>query len=160
MSTQTLERSVEALLEDLGYELVVLERGGGHGRPLLRLLIDRPEAEAQRSPITVDDCARVSTAVNAMLEESEDAPADYILEVSSPGVERPLVRPRDYDRFAGRPVRLRGYGPLAPGRRVLEGRLLGRSGETVSLEVEGERMEVRLESIARARLVHRWEDEL
>ena len=160
MSAQSLERSVEELLERLGYELVVLERGGGHRRPLLRLRIDRPGAGAERSTITVDDCAAVSAAVNAMLEESDDAPGDYILEVSSPGVERPLVRPRDYDRFAGRAVRIRGFGPLAPGRRELEGRLLGRSGEMVTLEVEGERMEVALEAIARARLVHRWEDEL
>lgn len=157
----SLEDRIERLLEDFGYELVAMERGGGRRRPLLRLRIDRPGGSPDGSTVTVDDCAEVSRAVNEMLETNADAPADYILEVSSPGVERPLVRPRDYDRFVGRPVLLRGYAPLAKGRKELEGRLLGRSGEeaeAVALEVEGERLEVPLASIASARLVYRWEE--
>lgn len=157
----SLENRIERLLEDLGFELVALERGGGRRRPLLRLRIDRPGGGPEGSTVTVDDCAEVSRAVNEMLETSADAPVDYILEVSSPGVERPLVRPRDYDRFVGQPVLLRGYGPLALGRKELEGTLLGRAGEEaeeVVLEVEGERVEVPLASIASARLVYRWEE--
>lgn len=156
-----LERRIEGVVQDLGFELVALERGGGRRRPLLRLRIDRPEDAAGRSSVTVDDCAVVSRAVRAVLEEATDAPEDYILEVSSPGVERPLVRRRDYRRFAGREAKLRGYGPLAGRRRQLTGTLLGLSGEKhVALEVEGERLEVPLEAIAKAHLVYRSEEEI
>lgn len=156
-----LERRIEGILEELGFELVALERGGGRRRPLLRLRIDRPGAQAGRSSVTVDDCAAVSRTVNAALEDAPEAPTDYILEVSSPGVERPLVRPRDYERFAGREAKLRGYGPLANGSRQLTGVLRGLVGEaSVALEVEGERVEVPIEAIAKAHLVYRWDQDL
>ena len=85
-------------------------------------------------------------------------PADFVLEVSSPGVERPLVRPRDYERFAGREARLNGYAPLAGRSRSLRGRLLGvvpsvDATVRVAIEVAGERVEVPLEEIANANLV-------
>lgn len=153
-----LNAAIERIVDSLGFELVSLERGGGRGRPLLRLRIDRPDAAPGRSSITVDHCALVSRAVDEWLAGEE---ADFMLEVSSPGVERPLVRSRDYERFAGQRVRLRGYGPLTERGRDLEGVLVGRTGEEgaqVALEVEGERIEVPLTSIARARLVHRWEE--
>lgn len=156
-----LERRIERLLEGLGFELVALERGGGRRRPLLRLRIDRPGGDPAGSAVTVEDCAAVSRSLNEALEGDPEAPADYILEVSSPGVERPLVRPRDYRWFAGREVALRGYGPLAGRDRRLTGILLGLSeGGAVAVEVEGERLEVPLEAIAKAHLVYRWEDEL
>lgn len=163
MAAADLERAIEPLLEELGFELVVLERGGGRRRPLLRLRIDRPAGSAEGSGVTVDDCTRVSRAVGDLLEESPDAPADFILEVSSPGVERPLVRPRDFERFAGRDVLLRGYGPLHAGERRVTGRLLGLGGperEAVAVEVRGERVEVPFSAIAKANLVYRWEDDL
>lgn len=155
-----LETEIEALLERMGYELVALEKGGGRRRPLLRLRIDRPDGEPGRSSVTVSDCAAVSRVVEELLEESPAAPGDYILEVSSPGVERPLVRARDYVRFAGREVVLRGYGPLAGKARRLTGVLLGLSGDgdRVAVEVEGERLEVPLSAVARAHLVYRWEE--
>lgn len=157
-----LERTIEELLEGLGFELVALERGGGRRRPLLRLRIDRPEGQRGRSAVTVTDCAAVSRAVNDLLETSPEAPSDYILEVSSPGVERPLVRPRDFRRFAGREVIVGGYGPLAGRGRQLTGILLGlaAAGDGVAIEVAGERVEVPFASIARAHLVYRWDEEL
>lgn len=152
---------IEGVVEALGFELVTLERGGGRRRPLYRLRIDRPGDEPGRSSVTVDDCARVSRAVRDLLE-GEDPERDLILEVSSPGVERPLTRPRDYERFAGRDVRLRGYGPLVERRREIVGRLLGLAGDerAVALDLEGARVEVPLDAIAAARLVYRWEDDL
>lgn len=154
---------VERTVEELGFELVTLERGGGRRRPLLRLRVDRPESEPGRSSITVDDCAAINRAVRAALEAEDGDDVEYILEVSSPGVERPLTRERDYERFAGRSVRIRCYEPLAGHGRQLEGVLLGmstRDDDAVALEVGGETVEVPMRAIATAKLVYRWEDDL
>lgn len=154
---------IERVVADLGFELVTLERGGGRRRALVRLRVDRPEGEAGRSSVTVDDCAAVSRAVRAALEAEDGEEAEYILEVSSPGVERPLTRRRDFERFAGQVVRIRGYAPLAERGRQLEGVLLGMSneeGDAVALEVGGETIQVPIGAIAKARLVYRWEDDL
>jgi ribosome maturation factor RimP len=156
-----LENAIERLLDGLGYELVALERGGGRRRPLLRLRIDRPDAEPGRSSLTAADCAEVSRAMMTMLEERSDAPSDFILEVSSPGVERPLVRERDFTRFAGREVRLRGYEPLVEGRKQIDAVLAGFDGEraNVLLDIDGERIAVPLSSVAKANLRYRFGDE-
>ena len=154
---------IEQVVADLGFELVTLERGGGRRRLLLRLRVDRPESEPGRSSITVDDCAAVSRAVRAALEAEESEGVEYILEVSSPGVERPLTGPRDFERFAGQAVRIRGYAPFAQRGRQLEGVLLGmstRDSDAVALDVGGETVEVPIRAIATARLVYRWEDDL
>jgi ribosome maturation factor RimP len=157
------EALVERIVEELGFELVTFERAGGRRRPLWRLRVDRPESEPGRSSVTVDDCAAVSRAVRAVLEAEDGGEVEYILEVSSPGVERPLTRARDFERFAGWVVRVRGYGPLAGRGRQLEGVLLGmstRDGDTIALEVGGETIEVPRGEIATAKLVYRWEDDL
>lgn len=158
-----LTSALEELVDRLGFELVTLDRGGGHRRPVLRLKIDRPYGEPGQSEVTVDDCTRVAREIQSFLEDREDVPGDYTLEVSSPGVERPLVRPRDYRRFAGRQVRLKGYGPLAGEAKLLEGRLLGLTGPdegSVAVEVGDGRVEVPLSSIASANLVYDWEQDL
>lgn len=156
----SLEGAIERLLEAIGFELVALEKGGGHKRPLLRLRIDRPDGEPGRSSLTADDCAQASRKVMELLEERTDAPSDFILEVSSPGVERPLVRERDYTRFAGHEVRLRGYAPLVEGRKQIDGVLAGydASEGTVLLDREGERIAVPLSAVAKANLRYRFDD--
>lgn len=159
-----LARDLDEFLEGMGFELVSLDRGGGHRSPVVRLKIDRPWGEPGRSEVSVDDCTRVARELRDLLEEREDVPADYVLEVSSPGVERPLVRPRDYRRFAGHEVRLKGYGPLAGRSKTLEGTLLGFAGEereeVVAVRVSDDRVEVPLASIASANLVYDWESDL
>lgn len=160
-----LEHDIDEVLARLGFELVVLERGGGHRKENLRLRIDRRGGtDPDAGGVSVQDCARVSRTLGEWLADRTDVPKDYDLEVSSPGVERPLVRARDYDRFAGREVRLKGYGPLHGERKVLEGDLLGLEGkegeERAVLRVEGERVAVPLASVATAKLVYRPEDDL
>lgn len=160
-----LEHDIDEVLARLGFELVVLERGGGHLKENLRLRIDRRGGtDPDDGGVSVQDCARVSRTLGEWLSDRPDVPAEYDLEVSSPGVERPLVRPRDYERFTGREVRLKGYGPLDDGRKILEGDLLGLAGEgegaTILIRVDGERVEVPLASVAAARLVYRPEDDL
>ena len=153
-----LETELDELLSGIGFELVTLERGGGRRRPLLRLRVDRPDSPPDRSGVTVDDCALVSRAVQAFLEGRGQGEDEWILEVSSPGVERPLAKPRDFERFAGRKVRLRGYGPIAGNSRSVEGVLVGgrsdeRGRDMVIVQVGSERVEVPLSEVARATLV-------
>jgi ribosome maturation factor RimP len=128
-------------LEGLGYELVDLEssRGG-----LLRIFIDAPKG------ITVEDCARVS---NHLTRAFAVEGIDYErLEVSSPGLDRPLKRLEDYARFAGQVASVRLKLPR-DGRRRYEGKLAGVEDGSVVLDVEGERCRFALADIDRARLV-------
>lgn len=151
---------IEAAIEAEGFELVALERGGGRKRPLLRVRIDRPDSPPGRSTVTVDDCAHLSRILRDVLESGDGGEQDWILEVSSPGVERPLVRSRDYDRFAGQRVRVRGYAPLAGRGKEIEGALLGlveADAEAFALDVDGERVEIPLSAVASARLVYSWD---
>jgi ribosome maturation factor RimP len=162
MSEQSLERSIEERVEQLGYEMVELERAGSKARPVLRVRIDRPDATADEG-VTVGDCARVSRALEEQLDALPALPAKYVLEVSSPGVERPLIRPRDFERFVGREVAVRGYAPLAGRERRLEGELMGLSAgpddEVVRIRLKnGEEVEVARKDIARVHLLFRWKD--
>jgi len=153
---------IEDTIEGLGFEVVTLERGGGKKRPLLKIRIDRPGSAPGRSNVSVDDCAAVARAVREVLEEDGGAEQDWVLEVSSPGVERPLTKALDYDRFRGERVRVRGFKPLAGRAKQLEGTLLGlidEKSETFALEVDDERVEIALTAVAGARLVYSWDSE-
>ena len=152
--SDSLESAIERLLDELGYELVVIERGGGRRRPLLRLRVDRHGDRPGKSTLTADDCAQLSRAVMEMLEQRADAMVDFVLEVSSPGVERPLVRVGDYQRFVGEPVRVRGYRPIVDGRKQVDALLLGldMDDNEVLLDVDGERVSVPVAAIAHANL--------
>lgn len=161
---RSLESELESFISGIGFELVALERGGGRKRPLLRIRVDRPDAPPGRSGVTLDDCAEVSRAVERFLESRGQGEEQWILEVSSPGVERPLTKPGDYERFAGQRVRLRGYRPIQAGSRSLEGRLLGLrvdggGREVVEVELGSERVSVPLSDIARATLAFEFADE-
>ena len=135
------EAWVRGTLEGLGYELVDIEssRSG-----LLRVFIDSPRG------ITVEDCARVSHHLTRALAVEG---IDYErLEVSSPGLDRPLKRIADYERFTGREASVKLKLPR-DGRRRFEGRLLGVEDGRIVLEVEGQRQHLAFEDIDRARLV-------
>ncbi len=151
-------KQLEARVEAIGFELVDVEWAGSSRRPVIRLRVDRPEGEGS---VTVDECARVSRAIEHWLDELESVPEKYVLEVSSPGVDRPLVRPRDFERFAGEDVVLKGNKPLAGRSRRLEGLLLGwvsdGDGERIRLRLSnGDEVEVPRELVTGAHLVYRW----
>jgi ribosome maturation factor RimP len=159
-----LTREIESGLADLGFELVELEKGGRASRPVLKIRIDRVAGAGEDAGISVDDCARASRSLEARLEAHDRFPTTYVLEVSSPGVERPLVRRRDFERFAGREVALQGKQPLAGRTRKLAGELLGIRGEEgaelVLLRLPGgEELEIPREEVTRANLVFRWGSE-
>ncbi len=156
----TLEQVVAARVEALGYEFVELERGGTRSRPLLRVRIDRPDSVPGQG-VSLDDCTRVSRGLEEVLDARDDLGERYVLEVSSPGLERPLVKRRDFERFVGREVALKGKNPLVGEHRRVEGELLGiaeREGvEEVRLRLaSGEEVAVPRDRIARAQLIYRW----
>lgn len=162
MSDRSLEEALEERTEALGFELVELERTGSKNRPVLRVRVDRPGSTPGQG-VGLDDCARISRSLEEYLDALDTLPGNYVLEVSSPGVERPLVRRRDYERFAGQEVVVKGYAPLAGRGKRLQGELLGvvdgPDGELVRLRLEDTaEVEVARKDIARAHLVFRWNE--
>ena len=156
-----VDRDLPSRIHQLGYELVEVEWAGSGRRPILRIRIDRPGAGAGDG-IVVGDCARVSRALEPWLDKVGSMPERYVLEVSSPGVERPLVRSGDFERFAGKKIAVKGPAQLAGRATRLEGELLGlaREGEgdeRVLLRLpDGDEVEIPRTEIAGARLVFEW----
>ena len=154
---QDLERRVE----ELGYEVVELRWGGSGRRPMLKLRIDRPDT-IRGEGVTVDECAKVSRALESWLDEYEGLSERYVLEVSSPGVDRPLVRPRDFERFKGEHVAVKGKEALIGKSTRIEGELLGLADpgtdeESVRLRLSsGEEVSVPRSDIRKAHLVFTW----
>lgn len=135
-----LNARLEPVLAGLGYELVLLERAG---RGLLRIFIDKPGG------VTIDDCVTVSNHLTHLFTVEN---IDYDrLEVSSPGLDRPLVKPQDYARFAGELVTLKLRVPLE-NRRKLVGQLVGLDGNAVKLAIDGQDVSVDLGNVDSARL--------
>ena len=140
---EPLAGRVEPALAGLGYELVDAQ-ASNHGR-LLRIFIDKPKG------ITVDDCAEVSRHLARVLAV-EGIEYDR-LEVSSPGLDRPLRKTADFVRFAGQKADVKMMQPRADGRRRFVGVLQGVEGAVLSMEVDGARVALELEGVERARLV-------
>ncbi len=130
-----------------GLALVDVELKGGRSNPLLRIYIDKPQG------VSHADCALVSEQVSAILDVEDPFPSSYTLEVSSPGLDRPLTKPSHYEHFAGRRARIILREPIE-NQRVLEGRLAGLGGDKVRLDLgEGKVMELELSNIAKAKLI-------
>jgi ribosome maturation factor RimP len=136
---------VEPVLGRLGYELVDLEFGAGHGRAQLRLFIDAPAG------VGVEDCARVSRETSALLEAEDPIPTAYTLEVSSPGFDRVLRTPAHFGRFVGARVLAELKEPRA-GRRRFTGTLLSVDEAGIALEVDRQRVALAFGEIGKARL--------
>ena len=147
---------LDARFSELGFDLVHTEWAGSARRPIIRIRIDRLEGEGS---VTVDDCAVVSRGLEPWLDSVGALPERYVLEVSSPGVDRPLVRPRDFVRFAGEEVAVRGNDLLAGRARRLEGVLLGLSSDEDRVRLrlpDGSEVEVPLDEVTGAHVVYRW----
>lgn len=152
---------LDARVAELGFELVEIEWAGSARRPIIRLRIDRPGESARDSGVTLDDCATASRGLEPWLDALEAVPEKYVIEVSSPGVDRPLVRAGDFDRFAGEWVAVKGEDILAGKARRIEGELIGlvRDGdrEIVRLRNRSGEYDVPRDEIVRANVVYRWE---
>ena len=136
---------LEPPLQALGYELVDVEaRIGGNG--LLRIYID------QDGGIDLEDCERVSRQISAFLDVEEPIPGSYRLEVSSPGLDRPLRTMAHFERFTGHEAKVKLTGPVE-GRRNFKGRLCGVENEDILIDVDGRRWTLPLADVAAAHLV-------
>ncbi len=142
---QEVREVVEPILQSQGYELVDLEYQRESRGWVLRIYLDR------EGGITLEDCTGVSHEVGAVLEVKDVIPNAYVLEVSSPGLTRPLKKPADFNRFQNQLVKIKLNKPL-DGRRNFKGTLLGLEGETVRVEVDRQVFEIPLQSIAKANL--------
>ncbi|NZA27413.1 ribosome maturation factor RimP [Luteimonas sp. SJ-92] len=151
--TDLLAPTVEAL----GLELLGAEYLPTPGSAVLRLYIDRPDADpaVPEQGVTIEDCEAVSREVSAQLDVEDPISGHYTLEVSSPGVDRPLFAPAQFARFAGETAKV-GLKLPQDGRRRLQGRILAVEGDTVAFEVDGRPMEVAFANIDKARLVPDW----
>ncbi len=146
---ENLEQLLGPTISALGYELLGIERSRSTDAPLLRLYIDSPDG------IGVDDCERVSRQVGDLIEAEEAIRGSYTLEVSSPGMDRPLFNLEHYRKHLGSEVQMR-LRTLVNGRRRLVGALTAVAGETVSVRVDGENFDVPFNLIERTRLVPDW----
>lgn len=150
---------IEERLADLGYDLVQLEWAGSPQRPVVRLRIER---SALDRPVSVGDCAVVSRNLEPWLEEEAGMPGKYVLEVSSPGLDRPLTKGRDFDRFRGRLVAVKGREVLCGRASRLEGELLGLAADSdgasaIRLRLAGgQQVDVPTSQVTAAHLVHEW----
>jgi len=140
-----LRKLIEPAVTALGFELVGVEfLHGKHG--LLRVYIDHPDG------ISVDDCQSVSYQVSGILDVEDPIRSQYSLEVSSPGLDRPLYRAQDFERFAGNEVDIRLLAPLN-GRRRFKGILGGLRDGQVVVQMDDEELVVAVDEIDQARLV-------
>ena len=146
--TADIARLVEPTLQSMGFELVRVQYGSGSGRPTLQIMVERQD----RQPMAVEDCADISRQISALLDVEDLIEGAYALEISSPGIDRPLVRPDDYQRFAGFEARLELSQPL-DGRRRFRGRIGELAdGRVRIIEGAGE-YRLPLEQINKAKLV-------
>lgn len=135
----------------LGYEVLDVEMTGGPGQGVLRVYIDGPNG------ISVDDCAAASGQFSAILDVEDPIPGQYTLEVSSPGLDRPLTRVRHFQAVVGREVRVKTDAAVA-GRRRFRGPLQGVDDEGLDVLVDGETYRIPLSVVAKARLVPDYDE--
>ena len=140
---------IEPTVAALGFELVGVVLRGDRSRGLIRVYIDHEEG------VTVDDCAQVSHRVNGLLDVEDPIPGEYDLEVSSPGVDRPLFMERDFTRFAGAGLRVTLSSPVA-GRQRFTGTLGGYDDGVVLVDDHGIEHCFEISQIESARLVPQW----
>jgi ribosome maturation factor RimP len=145
-----LRKLLEPGVKAVGFELVDVELVGSHHSPTLRVYIDSPTG------VNVDDCARVSRQLSALLDVEDPLPGQYTLEVSSPGLDRPLVTPEDFRRYVGETIKVKMQQPEPGGRRNFSGRLVDVAADHVVVEVDKEQFDLAFDGMERARLVPRF----
>jgi ribosome maturation factor RimP len=142
-----LEPIIGPAVEAAGYRLVRLRLMGGKTKTL-QIMAERPDGT-----MNVDDCARLSRALSEFLEREDPIESEYVLEVSSPGIDRPLTRLTDFSRWAGHEAKLELAAPDATGRKRFKGILLGLDGNDITIDVDDRSLKFPFRAIADAKLV-------
>ena len=144
-----VEAIAERVAQSEGIEVVDVELKGGGRNQLLRISIDKPEG------VTHADCELISQQVGTILDVEDVVPGQYTLEVSSPGVERKLLKPRDFERFQGKKVKITLHQPVQ-NQTYWEGTLAGYRDGVVTLDAGGKNIDFRLDQVAKANLKFEW----
>ena len=147
MTSEELGKILAPLVTDLGLEYVGIEFSPSRGSSLLRVYIDAPER-----PVTLEDCERTSREISALLDVNDPIEGRYTLEVSSPGLDRPLFTPAQFARFVGEQVRI-GTALPVEGRRRFQGAILSVDDDQVHVDQDGKDIAIAHGNIAKAKLV-------
>jgi ribosome maturation factor RimP len=152
MQTSHLEKKIATIIEpvirDIGHRLVMVEVTEANP-PIVKVLAERHNGTG----INVDECGEISKAVSAILDVEDPIPSKYILEVSSPGINRPLVSAKDFDRFSGFEAKVK-TDDFIQGRQAFRGKIIGLSDENnVMLEMDNETFSIPFDAIDQANLV-------
>jgi ribosome maturation factor RimP len=153
MSADALLLPIRDHVAGLGFELVDLRQTGTLQRPILQVRVDRPDSRPGQG-VTAEDCAGISRSLERFLESRAMVGPRYVLEVSSPGLERPLRWPEHWRRFVGQRARVRA--PALGGRKVVEILAVPDDGHVVVKGDDGGEVTLALEQIAEAKLVVDW----
>ncbi len=139
---------IEPSVDELGFDVVRVQMSGKDNTVSMQIMVERKDGQG----MTVDDCASVSRAISTLLEVDDPIKGAYTLEVSSPGIDRPLVRIRDFERFLGFQAKIEINQPL-DGRRRFKGELLGVKDDVVRILVEGVEVNLPHPDIHKAKLL-------
>jgi ribosome maturation factor RimP len=151
MRNEELTELLAPVIADMGLECLGVEYSPSHGNGLVRVYID-----ADGRPVTVDDCEAVSRQVSATLDVNDPIPGRDTLEVSSPGLDRPLYTPEHFARFVGEVARVEVSLPIA-GRRRFQGPISGVEGATITLDQDGEAVAIAAGNVHKAKLVPQFD---
>ena len=149
--TKRIREVAEPVLTGLGYDLVALELTVEHGRKIVRLYIDRLGDASDRSAVGIEDCVAATRELSPVFDVAEVMEGRWELEISSPGINRPLARPQDFERYAGQKVAVRTFEKVGDRRNFL-GTLLGMDGEEIRIDVDGQERRVPLAEVMKAHL--------
>ncbi|WP_426689145.1 ribosome maturation factor RimP [Rhodanobacter ginsengiterrae] len=158
MDTQALAQRFTEVLTDLGLECLGVEFNPSSGQSTLRVYVDllnKDAGDGERREVGIEDCETASRELSALLDVEDPVPGHYVLEVSSPGLDRPLFTAEQFARVDGQEVKLLLKAPLE-GRRRLRGKLVSVEGEHIVLEAEGKTFELEHSLVESARVVPDW----
>ena len=145
---QKITQIIEPTLADMGFALVRVLYQGADTNNTLQIMIERADFSAMQA----DDCEKVSKALSAILDVEDVIANRYLLEVTSPGIDRPLVKLADYERFSGREAKVETLIPV-DGRKRFKGKLLGVDGNQVIMNFAGQELKIEFDIISKAKLV-------
>ncbi len=150
MSVNKLNELIQPLVEDLGYEFVGLEYNSNPKHSFLRIYIDKEEG------IAIEDCELVSRETAALLDVKDPIRSQYNLEVSSPGLDRPLFTPSHYREFIGEKAQVSLFAPL-DGRRKFSGPIVSADETAVTIDQDGSEVALNFDNIVKAKLIPDYE---